>query len=155
MPRKLGFYLPVIPAHIVQRGKCLQVTFFCDGDSLAFLRWLDEGEKKHGCSLQAYLLMTNNVHLLVTPQARDSISRLLQHVGRHYVSYVNHVDGKSGTLWERRDKGCVEYLLACMRYIELNPVRTLIVETPGEYRCSSYADNTSGRAGLMQPPSGV
>jgi putative transposase len=151
MPRKPRFYLPGIPAHIVQRGNCRQATFFCDGDFLAYLRWFDEGAKKHGCSLHAYVLMTNHVHLLVTPQERDSISRTIQHVGRHYVPYVNHVYGKSGTLWEGRHKGSAvsseEYLLACMRYIELNPVRAGMVETPGEYRWSSYAHNAMGGAG--------
>ena len=71
--------------------------------------------------------MTNHVHMLVTPQQTDRISRLMQYVGRHYVTYVNHQYGRSGSLWEGRHKGCViaqdGYLLACSRYIELNPVR--------------------------------
>lgn len=156
MPRKPRFYLPGIPAHIVQRGNSRQVTFFCDGDYRAYLKWLDEGAERYGCSLHAYVLMTNHIHLLVTPQERDSISRTIQHVGRHYVPYVNHVYGKSGTLWEGRHKGSTvssdEYLLACMRYIELNPVRAGMVETPGEYRWSSHAQNTTGGAGGLLTP---
>jgi putative transposase len=151
MPRKPRFYLSGIPAHIVQRGNCRQATFFCDGDYLAYLRWLDEGTKKYGYSVHTYVLTTNHMHLLVTPQERDSISRTIQHVGRHYVTYANHVYGKSGTLWEGRHKGSAvsseEYLLACMRYIEFNPVWAGMVETPGEYRWSSYTQNTTGWAG--------
>lgn len=104
MPRKPRFYLPAVPAHIVQRGNCRQATFFSDEDYAAYLLWLGEGVVKHGCSLHAYVLMTNHVHLLVTPREADSISRLIQYVGRHYVTYVNHAYGKSGTLWEGRHK---------------------------------------------------
>lgn len=143
MPGKPRFYLPQIPAHIVQRGNCRQAVFFDDADYSAYLDWLKEGMAKHGCVLHAYVLMTNHVHLLMTPLERESISRTFQFIGRHYVTYVNHVYGRSGTLWEGRHKGSIissdEYLLACMRYIELNPVRAGMVETPGEYRWSNYA----------------
>jgi putative transposase len=153
VPRKPRFYLPGIPAHIVQRGNCRQATFFCDGDYMAYLGWLNEGAEKHGCVVHAYVLMTNHVHLLMTPQGPESISRTIQFVGRHYVTYVNHSYGKSGTLWEGRHKGCLvsteDYLLSCMRYIELNPVRAAMVETPGEYRWSSYHANASGGASVM------
>lgn len=150
MPRKPRFYLPEIPAHIVQRGNCRQAVFFDDSDYSAYLDWLRKGAAKHGCVIHAYVLMTNHVHLLLTPKARTSISRTIQYVGRNYVTYINHVYGKSGTLWEGRHKGSVissdEYLLACMRYIELNPVRAGMVATPSEYRWSSYTANASGRA---------
>ena len=148
MPRKPRFYLPGIPAHIVQRGNCRQATFFGDDDYAAYLNWLYEGAKLHGCSIHAYVLMTNHVHLLITPQDSESISRLIQYVGRHYVTYVNHTYRKSGTLWEGRHKGCLissdEYLLACMRYIEINPVRAGMVASPNDYRWSSYRINASG-----------
>jgi len=92
--------------------------------------------------------MTNHVHLLMTPDASDSISRLVQFVGRNYVTYVNRCYHKSGTLWEGRHKGCLvaddDYFLACMRYIELNPVRAGMVEHPSAYRWSSYRSNASG-----------
>jgi len=156
MPRKPRFYLPEIPAHVVQRGNCRQAVFFDDSDYLAYLDWLRQGAAKHGCVVHAYVLMTNHVHLLLTPQERDSISRTIQYVGRNYVTYINHVYGRSGTLWEGRHKGSVissdEYLLTCMRYIELNPVRAGMVALPGEYRWSSYAANASGRAdGAVTP----
>lgn len=151
MPRKPRFYLPGIPAHIVQRGNCRQATFFADEDYTAYLGWLRDGARQHGCAIHAYVLMTNHVHLLVTPQDSGSISRLIQFVGRHYVTYVNHCYAKSGTLWEGRHKGCVissdDYLLTCMRYIELNPVRAGMVAAPGDYRWSSYRANALGDPG--------
>lgn len=156
MPRKPRFYLPGIPAHVVQRGNCRQATFFSDDDYAAYLRWLHEGAEQHECAIHAYVLMTNHVHLLVTPTQSESISRLMQYVGRHYVTYVNYSYGKSGTLWEGRHKGCLissdEYLLACMRYIELNPVRAGMVTAPGDYRWSSYRINARGdEPGCLTP----
>ena len=156
MPRKPRFYLPGIPVHIVQRGNCRQAVFFSDHDYAAYLRWLHEGCLKHGCRIHAYVLMTNHVHLLMTPQSHESISRAIQYVGRRYVSYVNRCYGKSGTLWEGRHKGCLasgdRYLLSCMRYIELNPVRAGMVTHPADYPWSSYHSNAMGKAyGMLQP----
>lgn len=154
MPRKPRFYLPGVPAHLVQRGNNRQAVFFSDEDYQAYLGWLQEGSSLYGCAIHAYVLMTNHVHLLVTPDSADAISRLIQYVGRKYVSYVNHIYDRSGTLWEGRHKGSViedgSYLLACMRYIELNPVRAGMTETPGEYRWSSYRENAFGeKSGLL------
>ena len=149
MPRKPRFYLPGVPAHIVQRGNSRQAVFFCDDDYKAYLTWLMEGALKHGCRIHAYVLMTNHVHLLVTPESKESISKTIQYVGRHYVQYINVVYGRSGTLWEGRHKGCIldsdNYLLSCMRYIELNPVRAGMVEKPMDYSWSSYASNATGK----------
>lgn len=158
MPRKPRFYLPGVPVHAVQRGNCRQAVFFCDEDYTAYLNWLQEGAERHGCAIHAWVLMTNHVHLLVTPTTCESVSRMVQFVGRHYVTYINRRYRKSGTLWEGRHKGCLvqdeRYLLACMRYIELNPVRAGMVAAPGEYRWSSYHDNAVGsEAGMVQPHS--
>lgn len=157
MPRKPRFYLPDVPAHVVQRGNNRQAVFFADSDYRAYLSWLKEGAARHGCAIHAYVLMTNHVHLLMTPQARDSISRTIQYVGRHYVTYVNHEYGRSGTLWEGRHKGSVissdAYLLACSRYIELNPVRAGMVELPGDYRWSSFRSNAFGKHDALLEPS--
>jgi putative transposase len=159
MPRKPRFYLPGVPAHIVQRGNNRQAVFFCDEDYQVYLMWLREGAIKCGCKVHAYVLMTNHVHLLVTPESRESISKMIQHVGRHYVQYINAVYGKTGTLWEGRHKGCVidsdGYLLTCMRYIELNPVRAGMVDNPIDYRWSSYAANASGAIDRVVVPHDV
>ena len=103
--------------------------------------------------------MTNHVHLLVTPHVKESISRMMQYVGRKYVPYINHQYNRTGTLWEGRYKSSLiqeePYLLACMRYIELNPVRANMVKTTSDYqwsRCQAYrrlfmvhmADNITG-----------
>ncbi len=156
MPRKPRFYLPGIPAHVIQRGNCRQAVFFDDSDYRAYLQWLAEGTAKHDCVIHAYVLMTNHVHLLVTPSHPHAISRTLQYVGRHYVPYINHVYGKSGTLWEGRHKGCIvdseHYLFACMRYIELNPVRAGMVDKPIDYRWSSYAANAAGQPDALTVP---
>ncbi len=117
MPRKQRFFLPGVPAHLVQRGNNRQAVFYDDSDYRAYLGWLVEGAQRYGCAIHAYVLMTNHVHLLLTPRDRDSISRVLQYVGRRYVPYVNHRYGRTGTLWEGRFKASVidasEYLLRC------------------------------------------
>ena len=93
--------------------------------------------------------MTNHVHVLVTPQQKESISRMMQYIGRRYVPYINQQYNRSGTLWEGRYKSSLvqgePYLLACMRYIELNPVRAGMVKTASEYRWSSYHCNALGQ----------
>lgn len=148
MPRKPRFQMPGLPAHVVQRGNNRQAIFFESSDYAAYLSWLGEGLERYGCELHAYVLMTNHVHLLVTPESRDGIGRLLQYVGRHYVPYINHSYGRTGTLWEGRYKASMvqeeHYLLCCMRYIELNPVRAGMVRSPAHYRWSSYRANAQG-----------
>ncbi len=94
--------------------------------------------------------MTNHVHLLVTPEAETGIAKLMQAVGRRYVQYINRSYKRTGSLWEGRYKSSVieaeTYLLTCMRYIELNPVRAGMVQDPGHYRWSSYRHNGLGQA---------
>ncbi len=156
MPRKPRFYLPGVPVHVVQRGNARAATFFDASDYRAYLDWLREGAERYGCQVHAYVLMTNHVHLLLTPEKTDSVSRTIQHVGRKYVTYVNHEYGRTGTLWEGRHKGALidssRYAFACYRYIELNPVRAGMVETPSEYPWSSYRGNAWGDgAGWLKP----
>jgi len=156
MPRKPRFYLPGLPAHVVQRGNNRQAVLFEDGDYTAYLRWLGEGAERYGCAIHAYVLMTNHVHLLVTPQTREGISRMLQYLGRHYVMHINQTYGRSGTLWEGRHKGSVvsadDHLLRCYRYIELNPVRAAMVRSPGRYLWSSYGANAAGKKDPLITP---
>ena len=148
MPRKPRYFLSGVPVHIVQRGNNRQATFFDNSDYHAYLKWLGEALVKYDCSLHAYVLMTNHVHLLVTPQKKESLSRVMQFVGRRYVPYINHTYRRTGTLWEGRFKASLiqdeHYLLACMRYIELNPVRANMVSTASGYRWSSYLASGQG-----------
>ena len=108
------------------------------------------------CAIHAYVLMTNYIHLLLTPDAGDAISLLFQECGRQYVGYINHTYRRRGTLWEGRHKGIIVestvYLLTCMRYIELNPVRAGLVARPEDYRWSSYAANALGEDNWVISP---
>lgn len=147
MARKPRFTLPGIPQHIVQRGNNREPCFFTEDDYLRYLEVLGESAAKNGVALHAYVLMTNHVHLLVTPGHEHGISHMMQDLGRKYVRYINMSYQRSGTLWEGRFKASLvdsqAYLLTCMRYIELNPVRASMVSHPGEYRWSSYAYNAT------------
>lgn len=156
MARKPRFNLAEIPQHIVQRGNNRQATFFAEDDYRFYLDCLGEASTKYGSAIHAYVLITNHVHLLVTPGAPESISRTMQSVGRRYVQYVNYHYKRSGTLWEGRHKASLvqteRYLLTCCRYIELNPVRAGMVERPEDYPWSSHRANAQGAdEGLIQP----
>jgi len=152
-------YLPGIPAHIVQRGNNRSACFFCDDDYLLYKELLGEGLRRYGGELHAYCLMTNHVHLLITPCEKETISLVVQHVGRQYVQYINRTYRRSGTLWEGRHKGSLvdaeAYLLRCYRYIELNPVTAGMVDNPGEYPWSSYRANALGEADSLVSPHSV
>lgn len=156
MPRKPRFYLPGVPVHIVQRGHSREPVFFEAGDYQAYLYWLQEAAERYGCAIHAYVLMTNHIHILATPETKNSISLMMQYTGRRYVPYINHSYGSSGTIWEGRYKSSMihdeEYLLTCMRYIELNPVRANMVKSPGAYRWSSYGKNALGKANALIHP---
>ena len=142
MARRPRLSIAGVPQHVIQRGNNRQATFFADEDYLLFLAYLGEAARKHGCSVHAYVLMTNHVHLLVTPNEPDAVSRTMQDVGRRYVQYVNFTYRRSGTLWEGRFRASLvdtqHYFLTCARYIELNPVRAGIAKAPEDYPWSSY-----------------
>jgi len=112
-------------------------------------------QREH-CQLHAYVLMTNHVHLLLTPEHATAVPRLIISVGRRYVQYINHTYGRTGTLGDSRYKSSLVqaeiYLLLCQRYIELNPVRAGMVSDPGEYPWSSYRSNALGQANAMLSP---
>jgi len=137
-----------MPCHIVQRGNNRSVCFFSDEDYHAYLDYLHDACQRYAVSLHAYVLMTNHTHLLMTPECQYGISLVMQSLGRRYVQYINQQFRRSGTLWEGRHKSSLvqadSYLLACYRYIELNPVRADMVAHPGDYRWSSYHANAMG-----------
>ncbi len=148
MPRRPRIIIPGIPLHLIQRGNNRQPCFYTDEDYSFYLDWLQEYSRDTGCLVHAYVLMTNHVHLLLTPADAASVGTLMKRLGQRYVQYVNRSYQRSGTLWEGRFRSCIaqqdEYLLARMWYIELNPVRAGIAEHPGEYRWSSYGCNGQG-----------
>ena len=142
--------------HVVQRGNNRGDCFRDDGDYLTYLAHLRFLSRKHGCDVHAYCLMTNHVHLLLTPQHEAACTTLMRDLGRVYVPYFNRRHGRTGTLWEGRFRSCLvespQYVLACYRYIELNPVRAGMVAEPGAYAWSSHAVNIGrGRDPLVTP----
>ena len=156
MPRLPRIDLPGIPQHVVQRGNNRLPCFFREQDYERYLDDLREIALKRACRVHAYVLMTNHVHLLVTPDALGAISSMMQALGRRYVRWINDRYGRTGTLWEGRHKaGLVDsddHLLKCYRYIELNPVRAGMVEDPADYRWSSYRANALGSRDLLVSP---
>lgn len=153
MPRRPRILLDGVPLHIVQRGHNRRPCFFVEEDHRAYLHWLSHGLNEHGIALHAYVLMTNHVHLLVTPERAIELPKLLITLGRRYVQYVNRSYRRTGTLWDSRYKASVvhaeSYLLLCQRYIELNPVRAAMVDDPANYRWSSYRANGLGQVDSM------
>ena len=150
MPRRPRVNLSGLPLHVVQRGNNRAACFFAEEDYRFYLHWLRLLAAKHGCAVHAYVLMSNHVHLLLTPARPGACSGLMQAMGRRYVQYVNRFYKRSGALWEGRFKASVvhaeEYLLKCYRYIELNPVRAAMVAHPGDYPWSSYRHHAAGAA---------
>ncbi len=150
MPRRPRIKLADIPQHIVQRGINREPCFFAEEDYHCYLHWLQKSAADWHCAIHAYVLMTNHVHLLVTSKKPDGIAKMMQSIGRRYVQYINRSYHRTGSLWEGRFKSSLvqeeEYLLTCMRYIELNPVRANMVNDPAQYRWSSYRRNGLGQA---------
>lgn len=153
MPRQPRFWFDNAVLHVVQRGNNRMPIFVDDEDRSYFIGALIGATRKHGVAVHAYVLMSNHVHLLVAPLSAASMPRTMQTVGRRYVGRFNRVHGRSGTLWEGRYKATLvdadAYFFACMRYIELNPVRAGMVQAPGDYRWSSHAANAFGAADAL------
>lgn len=149
MARLPRYFVPGQPLHVIQRGNNREPIFVGDEDYRFYLECLKEAALRAGLTVHAYVLMTNHVHLLVTPESETSLSKTLQSIGRRYVQYFNYTYNRTGTLWEGRYKATLidseQYLLICMRYIELNPVRAGMVGHPGDYLWSSYLANAQGQ----------
>lgn len=150
MPRKPRFQVVGVPQHVIQRGNNRDPCFYSEEDYRRYLEDCQAAAARYHCHVHAYVLMTNHVHLLVTPMLEQGISGMMQVLGRRYVYYMNKTYQRTGTLWEGRYKSSLvdseRYLLTCMRYIELNPIRANMVEHPGEYAWSSYHANAQGKA---------
>jgi putative transposase len=148
MSRKPRFNLPGIPQHIIQRGHNREPCFYVEDDYRLYLDNLQEASIRNQTHIHAYVLMTNHVHLLATPESSYGITHMMQDLGRKFVRSMNRRYRRTGSLWEGRFKANLvdseAYLFSCMRYIEMNPVRAGMVSHPGEYRWSSYSANASG-----------
>ena len=156
MPRRPRIHLNNAPLHIVQGGHNREPCFFGEEDYQTYLHWLGEALKREGGVLHAYALMTNHVHLLLTPAKAEAVPRIIIALGRRYVQYINTSYRRTGTLWDSRYKSSLiqaeTYLLTCQRYIELNPVRAGMVKQPRDYRWSSYHTNALGKTGSLIVP---
>lgn len=156
MPRLSRQCPPGFPVHVIQRGNNRQACFAAEADFKAYAKWLLEAALRFGMNIHAWVFMTNHVHLLTTPTKSDAISNSMQCLGRQYVRYFNHKYQRSGTLYEGRFKSSIVqtgyYLLACQRYIELNPVRAGMVDDPADYSWSSYRAHALGAKVKMWTP---
>jgi putative transposase len=156
MPRRARLVLADIPLHIIQRGNNRHRCFFTEADYPVYLAMLHACATSAGCQIHAYVLMTNHVHLLVSPGRAVAPGEMMKGLGQRYVQYVNRRYGRTGTLWEGRFRSCLvecaRYLLTCQRYIELNPVRAKIVSHPAHYQWSSYRANAHGEASQLITP---
>ena len=156
MPRRPRVHLDGVPLHIVQRGHNREPCFFAEDDYLSYLHWLGEALAEARCGLHAYALMTNHVHLLLTPKRAETVPKLIISLGRRYVQYINRTYRRTGTLWDSRYKSSLvqaeTYLLIAHRYIELNPVRAAMVDDPAHYRWTSYRANALGQADRRLTP---
>jgi putative transposase len=149
MPRRARYVVPDIALHVIQRGHNRNSCFKDDTDRMVYLANLAELLGKTACALHAYCLMTNHVHLLLTPPGAQACATLMRTLGQRYAQYFNRRYERSGALWEGRYRSCLvdssAYVLACYRYIERNPVRAAMVSAPAAYRWSSF-DGNCGRA---------
>lgn len=156
MARLPRLTLPGYPHHIIQRGNNRQVIFADRQDFETMLALLTENAQRFGVAVHAYVLMDNHFHLLATPSTAEALPLMMQAVGRSYVRYFNNRHGRSGTLWEGRYRSTLieteRYLLACMVYLDLNPVRAGIVAQPLAWPWSSHAHHLGQRSDRLVTP---
>ncbi|MFH0838719.1 MAG: transposase [Candidatus Omnitrophota bacterium] len=149
MPRQPRLIVEGYPHHIILRGNNRSAIFYNDKDRRFFIECLKAAKEKTKSKIYAYCFMTNHVHLFLEPSSKDGIGDMIQSLGRRYVRYINQTYKRTGTLWEGRFKSSLvskdEYLLACARYIELNPVRAKMVTNPKDYPWSSFGFRADGR----------
>ena len=142
MARQPRLALPGYPHHVIQRGNNRQPIVLDETDRrMLYSLWLEESQR-HKVAVNAYVLLDNHFHMLLTPPSDEAMSLMMQSVGRSYVRYFNKRHNRSGTLWEGRYKSSLidseAYLLTCMAYIDLNPVRAGVAESAGDFSWSSY-----------------
>jgi putative transposase len=150
MPRHARLRIGGLPLHVIQRGVNRSACFGDESDYGVYLALLEELSRRYECAMHAYVLMTNHVHLLLTPPEPDGVSKLMKHLGQRYVQYFNRKHKRTGSLWEGRFRSSLidseGYLMRCHRYIEMNPVRAGMVQRPSDYRWSSHGSNAHGAA---------
>jgi len=148
--------IPGVALHVRHRGHNRDRCFFADRDFALYLGLLGQLSAEHACHVHAYCLMTNHVHLLLTPQSHDSCSLMMKRLAQSHTQHVNKQRERTGSLWEGRFRSCLvmteRYALACYRYVELNPVAAGMVGHPRDYAWSSYRANAEGRSDAIVRP---
>ena len=140
--------LPGVPLHIYQRGNNRGCCFRCDIDRKFYLSRLKRYSVEYKVAIHSYVLMTNHIHLLVTPESKAATASMMKALGVSYVRYFNNKYERTGTLWEGRFKASLvdsdNYFLTVSCYIEMNPVRAKMVRQPSQYKWSSFNVNGLG-----------
>ena len=156
MARHPRLIFPDVALHVLQRGNNRQDCFLQDNDRLVYLSILRDLARLRQCAIHAYCLMTNHVHMLITPPGAMACSLLMRDLLRCYAAYFNRRYSRTGSLWERPFRSCLvdssAYVLACYRYIELNPVRARMVVKPSDHAWSSHAGNSGARVDALLTP---
>lgn len=156
MPRQTRRFIPGLSQHVIQRGNNRSAIFRVPSDYQFFLVILRNAAGRCGVEVHGYALMTNHLHLIVTPASRTSLPEMMQTIGRTYVRFFNTRYERTGALWEGRYRASMlhdeEYWMTCLRYIELNPVRAGLVAAPELYRWSSYRAHALGRQDALATP---
>ncbi len=156
MARLPRLSVPGYPHHVIQRGNNRQAIFASSADYMLLLTLLAQSAQKFGVAVHAYVLMTNHFHILATPEQSSSLPLMMQAVGRSYVRYFNDAHSRTGTLWEGRYRSTLiqtdRYLLTCMAYLDLNPVRAGLVREAKDYQWSSHRHYIGQRADKLVTP---
>ena len=156
MPHPFRPEIPGHPLHVIQRGRLRSACFFDEEDCIEYLVWLREYAVRYACSVHAYVLMGSHVHLLLTPSRAGGAAGLMRSLRERHAAYIDATYHRDGALWDECHQASVvqvgRYLLYCMRYIELNPVRARVVARPGQYRWSSFRANALGRSDPLLTP---
>ncbi|WP_095497529.1 transposase [Paraferrimonas haliotis] len=148
MPRIAREVSPGLPMHITQRCVDKKTCFHRHFDRTLYLDWLKAYALEHGCLVHGYVLMTNHVHLLLTPIGKDSLWKTMKALNQKYAQYYNAYYNRTGAFWQGRYHSRIveddAYFLCCLRYIELNPMRANMVSHPSHYVWSSYRYHALG-----------
>lgn len=147
MARLARVVVPSYPHHVTQRGNRRQPVFFCDNDYANYIELMIAARAEAQVEVWAYCLMPNHVHFVVTPETKEGLRNFFGEAHRHYTRCINFREGWRGYLWQGRFLSFVmdeRYLLAAVRYVELNPVRAKLCKTASAWRWSSVHAHLSG-----------
>jgi putative transposase len=147
MPRPKRLILPFVPHHITQRGNNQRVVFHSDDDRLRYLYLLSKYSKRENLKILAYCLMTNHIHIVAIPEKEKTIPDVIRMLQSQYSSITNQINGNTGHIWQQHYHSCPlddKHLVATLRYVEQNPVRAGITESPYNFKWSSTGAHQSG-----------